>query len=149
MTGVRSLVAGILLASLSMESAALAGDEDRKADDLKWARGVAADFLDAAFQGHLEQAEALVDPSLGQAFARQGDGRLREWLNNSIAIQGFRAPDLGAGEMSPDADEAVFRGSFRRDKAEFRFTLRVAKGKETGKWRVSHFRFGEKDDKDK
>jgi len=66
---------------------AFATDESvKKAAERKWAKGVATDFLDAAFNGKLEQAESLMDLSLKKSFAKEGEKRLREWLNNSIAI---------------------------------------------------------------
>jgi hypothetical protein len=122
--------------------------EGKKAEDLKWAKGVASDFLTAAFEGDTKSAAALIDVSLKEAYAKEGERALWEWLNNSIAIQGFRSPTIREEAMSPDGNEASFRGDFRRVQEGQKtrphtFTLRVVKGKGGDHWRVSHFRFRE------
>ncbi len=128
----------------------LAADEgDRRVAELKWAKGVATDFLDSAFNGNLVQAEGLLDSSLKRSFARDGDKRVGEWLNNSIAIQGFRAPVIQSEDIAPDLDEASFKGTFQSGKKAFQFSLRVVKDKEGGKWRVSYFHFVEQHDEKK
>ena len=146
-----SLAPVFLLLGLFIQPACAAEKDDKKAAELEWAKGVAKDFFEAAFNGHLEQAESLIDSSLKQAFAKEGDKRLREWLNNSIAIQGFRAPVFVTEAIAPDQDDAAFKGTFQSkfgDKEKsFQFSLRVLKEKESGKWRVSYFLFSEKDEK--
>src|SRR5262250_3420457 len=67
-----ALPAGLLLLSLLIQPARAADVSEKKAAELKWAKGVAVDFLDAAFNGHLEQAESLIDSSLKASFAREG-----------------------------------------------------------------------------
>jgi hypothetical protein len=131
---------------------ALAGDKqkDKKSAELKWARGVASDFFEAAFKANLVMAENLIDSSLKKNFEKRGKTELKEWLNNSIAIQNFREPAIATEAIAPDRDEAVFTGTFRakdRPKKVLTFTLRVVKEKDSGKWRVSYFRFQEKDEK--
>jgi len=144
-----ALPAGLLLLSLLIQPARAADVSEKKAAELKWAKGVAVDFLDAAFNGHLEQAESLIDSSLKASFAREGEKRLREWLNNSIAIRGFRAPVFQSETIAPDQDEASFQGTFQGNEKSFSFSLRVVKDKESGKWRVSYFRFSERNEKPK
>ena len=120
---------------------------EKKAAELKWAKGVASDFLDAAFKGNLEQAESLIDSSLKKTFGKEGEQRLREWLNNSIAIRGFRAPVFQSEEIAPDQDEASFKGTCQGKEQAFQFSLRVVKDKEGSKWRVSFFQIWERDEK--
>jgi hypothetical protein len=82
-----------------------------------------------------------------------GASGLREWLNNSIAIQHFRDPVFQAETIAPDNDEASFKGTFQRDghrqdgtkeTITFQYSLRVSKDKDSGKWRVSFFQFKER-----
>jgi hypothetical protein len=122
-------------------------EESKKEAELKWAKGVAADFLEAAFNGKLEQAESLIDSSLKTAFAREGEKRLREWLNNSIAIREFHTPVFQSEEIAPDKDEASFKGTFKGKEQTFQYSLRVVKDREKGKWRVSYFQFKEREKK--
>jgi len=142
-----ALAPGLLLLAWFSQFACAADVSEKKASELKWAKGVATDFLDAAFNSKLEQAESLIDSSLKKAFAREGESRLREWLNNSIAIQGFRDPVFESEEIAPDQDEASFKGNFKAKEKRFQFSLRVIKDKESGKWRVGYFQFREKEQK--
>jgi hypothetical protein len=124
-----------------------AGEADsKKAAELAWAKGVAEDFLDAAFAGKGEQAQALVDSSLKSVLAKEGEQRLGEWLNNSIAIKGFHDPVIRTEAIAPDQDEAAFKGTFQKGQKPMQFSLRVVKDKESGKWRVSYFQFREQDE---
>jgi hypothetical protein len=112
---------------------------------LKWAKAVADDFLEAAHKGNLDQAESPIDSSLKKSFANQGPTALREWLNNSLAIRGLRAAVFEAGRIAPDQDAASFKGMFRGQEQVLRFSLRVVKDSQEGKWRVSDFHFTEPD----
>src|ERR1700676_2089296 len=94
-----AFVSVFLLWGISLQPAN-AADESKKDADLRWAKGVAKDFLEAAFNGNIEQAENLIDSSLKKSFAGAGDGRLREWLSNSIGNQGFRAPAFQSEEIA-------------------------------------------------
>ena len=150
------LPAALLLLSFLMPHAGANEERERqpdpnekKAAELKWAKGVATDFLDAAFKGDLEQAESLIDASLKEAFAKEGEKRLREWLNNSIAIRGVRAPDFQSAEIAPDQDEASFKGTFHNTEKKFEFSLRVVRHKDGNKWRVCHFQYRERVEKGK
>jgi hypothetical protein len=141
-----SVISGLLLLGWFSQAACTADASDKKAEELQWAKGVATDFLDAAFNGDLEQAESLIDSSLKKVFAEEGENRLREWLNNSIAVQGFREPAIQSEEIAPDQDEASFKGDFKADETQFQFSLRVIKDNESGKWRVSYFQFTEQEE---
>jgi hypothetical protein len=149
------LASGLLLGLLGQPACAADAGE-KKTAELKWAKGVAVDFFDAAFSGQFEQAESMIDSSLKASFAKEGERRLREWLNNSIAIQGFRAPVFQSETIAPDQDEASFQGTFQaknfsspEKEKSFTFSLRVVKDKESSKWRVCYFRFSERNQKPK
>lgn len=135
-----SVILALLALSLPTTWAA---EESKKDAELRWAKGVAEDFLNAAFWGELEQAESLLDATFKKAFATQGEKRLREWLNNSIGTQGFRSPVVSSEEISPDQDEASFKGTFKGISSPYQFSLRVVKDKESGKWRVNYLQFNE------
>jgi hypothetical protein len=136
-------VFGLLLCPLLTISAVEA--ETKKAAELKWAKGVMSDFLDAAFGGRLAHAEALLDVTLKKTMAKESETRLRDWLNNSIAIQEFRDPKITSESIAPDQDEAAFKGTFQGKDRHFTFSLRVLKEKESGEWRVSYFHFVEQE----
>jgi hypothetical protein len=131
----------LLICGLFLRTAAAVDVPEKKAAELNWAKGVAEDFLEAAFAGKTEQAQSLIDGTLKSAFAKEGEHRLSEWLNNSIAIRGFQSPVMQQEAISPDQDEASFKGSFQADKTVMQFSLRVSKDKENGKWRMSYFQF--------
>ncbi len=106
-------IAACLFALIFISPAAPAAEGDsRKSNELAWARSVAEDFLDAALAGQGEQAQQLMDSSLKEAFAKEGEHRLREWLNNSIAIHGYQQPEISSEAIAPDQDEALFKGTF-------------------------------------
>jgi|GEM_PF-7001086 len=140
-----ALALGLLLSSWASQLTCADDMSDKKSAELKWAKGVATDFLNAAFNGKIEQAESLIDSSLKMAFAKEGEKRVREWLNNTIAIQGFHDPAFESEEIAPDRDEASFKGHFKGNEKRFQFSLRIVKDKESGKWRVSYFQFKEKE----
>ena len=113
----------------------------RKVAELKWAKGVATDFLEATFDWRIEQAEALIDASLKKSFQKGGENSLREWLNNTICIRKYHDAVIESEELAPDQDEASFKGKLKAGEGaqarSISFSLRVAKDAETGKWRVS------------
>ena len=113
----------------------------RKVAELKWAKGVATDFLEATFDWRIEQAEALIDASLKKSFQKGGENSLREWLNNTICIRMYHDAVIESEELAPDQDEASFKGKLKAGEGaqarSISFSLRVAKDAETGKWRVS------------
>jgi hypothetical protein len=108
---------------------------------LKWTNGVAADFLTAASQGDIAQAEALVGPTLRQAYDYdKAPHVLREWINNSITIRRLSNPTIETSALSPSQNEVVVRGNFTTDGKVTPFTLRLAKEKDKEAWLVSFFR---------
>lgn len=113
----------------------------RKVAELKWAKGVATDFLEATFDWRIEQAEALIDAGLKKSFQKGGENSLREWLNNTICIRMYHDAVIESESLAPDQDEASFKGKLKAGEGtqarSISFSLRVAKDAETGKWRVS------------
>jgi hypothetical protein len=106
---------------------------------LKWTDGVATDFLVAASQGDIAQAEALVGPTLRQAYDYdKAPHVLREWINNSITVRRLSRPTIETHMLSPSGNEVVVRGSFTNDGKITPFTLRLAKSNDA--WLVSFFR---------
>lgn len=138
-----------LLLVMLISPAYSADERDKKSEELKWAKGVAMDFFDSAFSGHIEQAESLIDSSLKAILAKDGEKRMSEWLNNSIAIQGYHSPVIRSEKIAPDQDEASFQGTFQRKEKTFEFSLRVVKDKENRKWRVCYFHFKDRAEKSK
>lgn len=139
------MAAWLLVTSFSALPALAAERDDTKTAELAWAKGVAEDFLEAAFSGRGEQAQTLIDSTLKAAFAKDGDHRLGEWLNNSIAIQGFHDSVIHHESIAPDQDEALFKGTFQKRSQPMQFSLRVVKDHESRKWRVSYFQFREQE----
>ncbi len=137
----------VFLLVLLLTPPASGTEPTKKEAELKWAKGVATDFFEAAFKGKLEQAECLIDSSMKNAFAKEGDKRLREWLNNSIYIHMFNTPVFLSEEIAPDNDEASFKGTFKDKEHTFQFVLRVVKDRDTSKWRVCYFQFTEQEKK--
>lgn len=137
----RPLVFPCVFVLIVFQPTARAAENEKKAAELKWAKGVAHDFLEAAFKGNTEMAESLLDSTLKKTLAKEGEKRVSEWLNNRIGIQGFHSPVLASEEIAPDQDEAGFKGTFASKSGPYQFSLRVVKDKESGKWRVSFFQF--------
>jgi hypothetical protein len=138
-----NFLAAWVLGAATLFAGPAGGQENKKAIELEWAKGVAEDFLAAAIAGDSRSAELLVDTTMKASFARKGESALSYWLNNSVAIQHFSQPAIAKEAISPDDDEAVFRGTMQRSepKEVYDFAVRVVKEKDGGKWRVSMFRF--------
>jgi hypothetical protein len=135
MTSVRSLgIVGGLLCGLALPAAR---GEDAKTAELAWAKEVATDFLSAGLGGNYASAEALATAEFKKTLQESGPSSITFLL--SSAAGGAESWTIGTEEIAPDKDEAVFRGAFRGKKGEATFSLRVAKEKDGGKWRVSFF----------
>jgi hypothetical protein len=122
-----------------------AKEPDRNDAELKWAKGVAEDFLAAMQSGDDSQARQLMNKEMG-ALVDADITWFNIRRNTSIALD--RSATFLEEMMSPDKDEASFRGRLEgansnRQPMQSRFTLRVAKDKESGKWRVAFFTFSE------
>jgi hypothetical protein len=146
MTGLYPL-ALLSLLGFCIQPACAEEKDEKKAAELKWAKQVADDFFDAAFKGcNLAQAETLLDSSLKKSIADLLAADVRGWLAD-IANHGFHDPAFESEEIASDLDEASFKGTLKSGKSSFRFSLRVSKDKESGKWRICHFLFKEQVEK--
>lgn len=113
-------------------------DADRKKQDLAWAKGVAEDFLRSGMAGHPDMAAQLLTDSLRKEYKdNQSVWRPIEGL------QVWRSFKLTEELISPDADEASFRGTLADEKgaAGQDIALRVVKDTAGGKWRVAFYTF--------
>lgn len=84
-----ALILALVASSVRADETADKKSAEKKAAELNWAKGVAADFLAAAVSGQDEQAATLVDASLKAAFGKDSDHQFRDWLNNTFAIYGY------------------------------------------------------------
>jgi thioredoxin-related protein len=117
---------------------------DKKEEDLKWAKGVAEDFLAAMQKQDGAQAGLLMTKEMAAALGVAPD---KDW-NFAIRFAGLNgSSEIAEEEMAPEKDEASFRGRLSGNGngklVQANFTVRVAKDKESGKWRVSFFTFSE------
>jgi hypothetical protein len=113
---------------------------DASAADLKWAKGVADDFLTAGTCGEFDQAVLLMAPDMRKALeATSEPGKTFVQNRFHTYLDGAKSWSITGAEMAPDRDEATFKGAFRKDDKEANFTVRVTKEKDGGKWRVSFF----------
>jgi hypothetical protein len=125
-------------------ASAVAAEGDTKQDaELKWAKEVASDFLTAGLQHNYASAEALVTADFRKAL-KEGNTSVTDRLSDVVASGGgAESWVLTYEELAPDRDEALFRGAFKAKKGDAAFSVRVAKEKEGGKWRVCFFAAGE------
>jgi hypothetical protein len=118
------------------------GETDpRKEAELKWAKEVATDFLNAGVQSHYQNAETLLTADYRKAL-KEGHVSLAVQFRDLILDGKAEFWSINVAEMAPDKDEALFRGATRGKKGGATFALRVVKEKEGGKWRVAFFATG-------
>jgi hypothetical protein len=134
-------VVTVLVAGLLLGAAPAPKEDDAKKDaELKWAKEVAADFLNAGMHRDYSSAEALVTTDFKKAL-KEGNTSVTDRL--SLVANGAESWVVTCEEMAPDKDEVLVRGTFKGKKGEAVFSIRVAKEKESGKWRVCFFTAGE------
>jgi hypothetical protein len=118
-------------------------EPDKRDEELKWAKGVAEDFLAAHRAGNYEKSKLLMNKELTAAVNAEIN-----WFNHSgnAGLTGDGASTILEEIMAPDKEEAVFRGREEGRAGDVKvqngFTVRVAKDKESGKWRVCYYSFG-------
>src|SRR5687767_5083521 len=105
----RCVVAWLAVAALC-PAVGRADDDDKKKAELKWARGVADDLLAALKQKDEASAEALLTGEYAKVLTardafKSGAGQLL--LNKMV---GFDKVSIAVEEISPDRDEAQFKG---------------------------------------
>jgi hypothetical protein len=132
----RSIVCfGLVLACGSATVGQSTDKADRKQEELKWAKGLALDFLIAGVKGEDEQASILLAEELRRALEKTGEPG-PTFVRNRFGNNRIRSWQFLAEDISPDQDEASFQGVFTGEQGEAAFSLRVVKVKESGKWRV-------------
>jgi hypothetical protein len=112
--------------------------------ELKWAQGVAEDFLNSLASGQIEQAEGLVSEQLLTAFTKSGKSGLREWLASNAAVRTLPERKLKEAELSPGGDEVSIVGNYASGGQDVTLSLRLAKQGGKGPWRVSYFNLAAK-----
>jgi hypothetical protein len=131
------------LTTIMLLSSAPAADKDdaQKDAELKWAKEVAIDFLSAGLQRNYSSAEALATAEFKKVL-KEGNTSVTDRLSD-VVTGGAESWAVTCKEMAPDKDEVLVRGTFKGKKGEAAFSVRVAKEKEGGKWRVCFFTAGE------
>jgi hypothetical protein len=119
-----------------------AGD-DKKEPELKWAKGILADFLQSVKSQEFDQAELLMTKEFKQALDKY-QAVISSGMKGWFMTKGAPGDtwEITSEEMSPDRDEIVLRGLFKKEKEEAEFSARVVKECDGGKWRVSYLHCG-------
>ena len=108
----------------------------KKQAELKWAKGVAADFLAA-----VTAAENVEAAQLMTADYKKATRDLTNWLLQVPNEQLRKGHTITDEQIAPDLDEASFKGLLQGEKREADYSLRVVREKDNGRWRVAYFRF--------
>lgn len=115
------------------------GGDAKKEAELKWAKGVLSDFLQSARSRDYDQMEILMTKELRQAMEKYesfvGKGTKGWSLTKDIPGESWA---IKSEEISPDIDEIVLKGHFKREKEESEFSTRLVKEKDSGKWRITY-----------
>jgi hypothetical protein len=125
------------------------GDDkpNKKKEELKWAKGIVIDFLNAGARQNDDQAAVLLSTDFLKLISQQKTSPESYVHSRFFDVKAAKA-SITSEEMAPDQDEAVFRGTFAADDGEAGFTIRVVKEKESGKWRVNFFIVSDRKKKD-
>lgn len=116
-----------------------AEDDTKKQAELKWARGVADDLLAALRKQDYDNAAALLTADYAKILQGQGTlSAVQETLRHRLP-PGIEKVTIADEMMSPDRDEAQFKGQVERSAETQAFAVRVVKEKESGRWRVGFF----------
>lgn len=161
----RPFVRPIFLLSVAVTSLSLAGCASPQAttggEELRWAKPVAEDFLEAVRQGNRTAAANLIskdfearlranDPNFAPNVpltTRSGSAALlggvlvadliKTYHSEMECYRNIKTWEIRSESLSSNRSEAVFAGVLNMaDDKEFKFRLRIALDKETGKWRV-------------
>ena len=120
---------------------------DKKAQELKWAKGIVSDFVSAGARQADDQAVLLLSSDFIKSIKEQ-----KTTPDSYVHSRFFNLTEAKASitseEMAPDNDEAVFRGTLAAEIGEADFTIRVVKEKDSGKWRVNYLVVGRLKKKD-
>jgi hypothetical protein len=128
-------IAVCVLAFLLASSVDADENEIRQAE-MKWARGVASDFLSATKRQDSANVESLLTPE----YAKLLKERTAFYPEPAEAVyertKTFEKWTITTGELSPDRDEALFKGEIESSTGTREFALRVVKDKPANRWRV-------------
>ncbi|HJZ93959.1 MAG TPA: hypothetical protein VKE40_24000 [Gemmataceae bacterium] len=130
-------------------------DDDAKKAELKWARGVAGDFLSAMKKGDSKSAAALLTAEYSKSLAGNREKpSVAESLERVFGVSGiyFQSAAVSEEFIAPDKDEVQFKGSLvwasgTDSDTVTALTLRVVK--ETGRWRVGFVLVGDRTERPK
>jgi hypothetical protein len=133
---------------LAIYATALGDDkQEKKTEELKWAKGIVSDFLNAGARQADDQAVLLLSSEFIKSIKEQKTTPESYVHSRFFNVTAAKA-SITSQEMAPDQDEAVFHGAFATDDGEADFTIRVVKEKDSGKWRVNFFVVGKYKKKD-
>jgi len=135
------------------------GDEGKRAEELKWARGIAMDFFAVAGRSRAE-AEGLLSPEFFKAVSEQ-----RDWtFFGELDKHDWNDPKITTEEMAPNGNEVILKGTLkrteyviernedntersRREKTlEADFTVRIVRESPDGVWRIRYVRIREREE---
>ena len=105
------------------------------------------DFLAAMFKGEDNQGQAQLLMTKEHLAVVQADMNWYNHFSNAGFARSGSSATIAEETLSPEKDEAVFRGRldgrFNDGAVQSKFTLRLTKDKESGKWRVSFFTYAD------
>jgi hypothetical protein len=133
-----SLVVAVAALAPARAADPAVSDPAKKKAELKWARGVADDFLAALGTGESKAATALLTADYAKAIAGKGSAAdyLARWFNPA------EKSTITGEDISPDDDEVQLKGTLESSNGDgtvtwrSAFVLRVVKEKDSGRWRV-------------
>jgi hypothetical protein len=129
--------AALVLAMLLPVTLSLKADDAAKKDEeLKWARGVADDFFVSLKKQDQANVEALLTPDYAKLLQERSTFKSKPGDVLWEKIQSMNTTTITSSQMSPESNEAVFKGQFESPESTQAFTLRVVKDKPTSLWRV-------------
>jgi hypothetical protein len=132
----RGLIVICIVFAATVDTPARADDEVKKQAEVKWARGVADDFLKALKKRDSANVEALLVPEYAKLLKDRTPNNPEPADAVYDRTMAFDKWTVTFEEISPDRDEAVFKGELKSASATRPFVLRVVKDKALGRWRV-------------
>jgi hypothetical protein len=119
------------------EEQARAADRGEREAAQKFLRGVAESFLDSAVG-----ADATASAQLAKDYRtviEQEHRAVSNWLRDLCPAGRYQAFKVEEGLVAPSGDEAVFRGLLVGPEKKARFSLRLARDKEAGRYFIIAF----------
>lgn len=130
------LIASLVVTAMHpVESRGDDGDVKKKAE-LKWARSVADDFLKALKKKDDASVEALLTAAYAKLLNERDFRKTKPGQELTEGMPGFDKATITVEEISPDRDDAAFKGQLSSSRGSRVFTIRVVKDKESAHWRV-------------